>query len=73
MGRSRALTCARDTIFAKDCLLSESRFTNKMCPLSVQNVNICYEQRYVFVNVFRYNTKTLTIYFIEHAKIPKNI
>ena len=50
------LTHTQYIIFAKNCSSSESRFANKICPLSVQNDNIWYEHRSVFVKVFRYDT-----------------
>ena len=41
--------------FPKFDILSETRFTSKMCPFSVQNVKIRSEQISIFVKVFRYD------------------
>ena len=48
-------TRARDTIFPKDRLSSETRFTSKMCSFSVQNDKIRSKQRSIFVKVFGYD------------------
>ena len=55
-------THARDIIFTKYRLISESRFIIKMCPFSVQNDKICSEQMFVFVNVFGYDTNIHKIF-----------
>ena len=49
-------THARNIIFVKDRLISESHLMIKMCSFSVRNDNICYEHMSVFVNVFKYDT-----------------
>ena len=55
------LTRARDNIFDKHRLISESRFINKMCLFSVRNDKICSEQRSMFVKVFEDDTCILNI------------
>ena len=47
---------ARDSTFAKYRHFSKSCFTSKMCSFSVQNHKICSKQRYIFTNVFEYDT-----------------
>ena len=58
---SEVFTRARDTIFAINCLISESHFTDKMCSFSVQNDKIHSEQNSIFVEVFQ-KIHTLLLY-----------
>ena len=60
MGRSHAL----EILFLPKIVHRQNHiiFSNKMCPLSVQNVNIYYEQKFVFVKVFKYDTNISDIF-----------